>query len=108
MNNLRKWILFIVLSLLPVASHGTSISLNRDYLFWDTMREQAVRKGKWKLLITKKTPNARLQSTDTPKGEFLFNLEADPSETNNLITQHPETTQELKQALNAWRAELSD
>jgi arylsulfatase A-like enzyme len=93
------------LDLAPLLS-GTSDSLKREYLFWDTQAEQAVRKGKWKLLITQKTPNEKLQITPTPKGTFLFNLETDPGETTNLIKQHPELTEDLRQALKKWQQTL--
>lgn len=85
---------------------GAENSLKRDCLFWDTKVEQAVRKGKWKLLVTKKPPNPKLQIVDTPIGEFLFNLETDPGESENLIKQHPETAKELKQALQKWSMKL--
>ncbi|MFW2479721.1 MAG: sulfatase, partial [Lentimonas sp.] len=91
--------------LAPLLS-GKGDSLNREFLFWDTKAETSVRKGKWKLLITQKTPNSRLQITPTPKGAFLFNLEADPGETKNLLKQYPEITNELKIALQEWAQNL--
>ena len=92
-------------NLAPLLS-GTSSSLERNYLFWNTKVEQAVRKGKWKLLITQKTPNSKLQITPTPKGVFLFNLEADPGETKNLIGEYPEIANELKKVLQRWEQDL--
>jgi arylsulfatase A-like enzyme len=89
--------------LMPVLS-GKDDSIDREYLFWDTKAQQAVRKGKWKLLITNKTPNAKLQIVDTPKGEFLYNLENDPSETKNLSESHFKVFRELKDALQKWRS----
>lgn len=91
--------------LAPLLS-GTSSSLERDYLFWNTKVEKAVRKGKWKLLITQKTPNAKLQITPTPKGAFLFNLEADPGETKNLIGRYPEIASELEKLIQQWKEEF--
>lgn len=85
---------------------GTSSSLNRNYLFWDTKAERAVRKGKWKLLITNNAPNSNLQITPTPEGEFLFNLEADPGETQNRLQQYPEIANELKKAYQEWAQNL--
>ena len=89
----------------PILS-GVEQSLKRGCLFWDTRAEQAVRKGKWKYLITNKSPNPRLQITPTPKGQFLFDLEADPGETKNLIKQHSEVVAELKRALKEWQQTL--
>ncbi|VGO15441.1 Choline-sulfatase [Pontiella desulfatans] len=91
--------------LAPVLS-GAEHSLNRDFLFWDTQAEQAVRKGKWKLLVTKTTPNEKLQITPTPNGEFLYNLESDPGEATNLVVQQQVVSQELKRALLKWKAGL--
>ena len=75
-------------------------------LFWDTKSEQAVREGKWKLLVTRKSPNPRLQIQDTPKGTFLFDLSTDPGETTNLVKKHPEIVRRLTTNLQTWQAEL--
>ena len=37
--------------------------------------------------------------------EFLFNLQTDPAEQHNLLAQHPETAQHLRQALDHWLAQ---
>ncbi len=93
------------IDLMPVLS-GKSDSVHRDVLFWDTKAQKAVRKGKWKLLVTNKTPNSELQITPTPKGEFLFDLAADPSESKSVIDQNPEVVNELKKALQEWSKNL--
>jgi len=39
-----------------------------------------------------------------PDGDFLlYNLEQDPKETNNVIDQHPERAQRMKQQLKTWQ-----
>lgn len=81
-------------------------SVSERSLFWDIRAQQAVRQGKWKYLKTNKTPNKKLQIVDTPKGEFLFDLESDPSETTNLIIKHPDVTKSLKIALKQWQQEM--
>ena len=75
-------------------------------LFWDTKSEQAVREGKWKLLITRKSPNPRLQIQDTPKGTFLFDLSTDPGETTNLAKKHPDIVRRITTSLRTWQAEV--
>ena len=75
-----------------------------EILLWDTKHELAVRFGKWKYLVTKKAPNSRLQIVDTPKGEFLFDLENDLGETKNVLKSYPEVTAKLKQKLKNGRS----
>ena len=53
----------------------------KELIFW----QGAVREGNWKLV----------------KGE-LYNLEADPSEQNNLATREPERAQRMKGLLQEW------
>jgi len=55
---------------------------------------RAMREGKWKLV-------------ELGTGEhYLFNLEADISESNNLLSQHPEMAEEMSQKLDAWEADV--
>ena len=79
---------------------------SHEFLFWDTKHEVSVRFGKWKYLITKKTPNSKLQIVDTPKGEFLFDLENDLGETKNVLQSYPEITAKLKQKLKEWQESI--
>lgn len=74
----------------------------RAELFWDTGKEAAVRRGNWKLLVTRKSPNPALQIAETPKGTFLFDLENDPSEEKDLSAKHPQLVAELKNSLKEW------
>ena len=78
-------------------------SLSERHVFWDTRAEQAVRKGRWKLLITKSTPNKRLQIVKSPQGRFLFDLENDIGETKDVSTEHPEVMAQLDRALKEWQ-----
>jgi len=77
-------------------------------LFWDTKSQQAVRRGKWKLLVTHSSPNGRLQIEETPKGTFLYDLEADPGETTNRLWDHPEIADELTVLLHGWRSGIEE
>ena len=71
-----------------------------DYIFWEMEGQTAVRKGKYKLVL-----NGVLEEGETPRAEvFLADLEADPSEKNNLADELPELCKELKEAAEKWRA----
>ncbi|MGB3587852.1 MAG: sulfatase-like hydrolase/transferase [Tunicatimonas sp.] len=59
--------------------------------FWRYRGQQAVRQGDWKLLT-------RQDST------YLFNLEQDVAEQQNLATNHPEKVTELLDTLSQWEA----
>lgn len=62
------------------------------------------REGEWKYVVPRRAGNAPNAKTN-PLNGALFNLTQDPSETNNLVKQHPEKAQALHQALlNAIRA----
>ena len=86
---------------------GSRQSLGSRSLFWDTIFENSVRKGKWKLLITKRTPNPKLQIVDTPKGMFLYDLERDPGETTDRSSEHPEIVKELRLQLQPWQKSIT-
>lgn len=59
-------------------------------LYWGSSRQQAVRKGPWKLVRSR-------SGTDPDEGTYeLFNLEQDPSEKEDLADLHPEILGSLK------------
>ncbi|MEO1615917.1 MAG: sulfatase-like hydrolase/transferase [Planctomycetota bacterium] len=62
------------------------------FRFWD---QAAVRRGKWKYLFV------------GAGQRYLFNLESDAHETENVIDAYPELTQSLHQDLAAWCEELT-
>jgi arylsulfatase A-like enzyme len=70
-------------------------------LFWRARRGQwtrkAVRNGCLKYI--------RLQNGDDVK-EYLFDLENDPAEKNNLFKEHPEIVRKLKTLLQHWELEV--
>jgi len=61
-------------------------------------------RGKWKLLLTYDGEVNRYQSTHprTEKRPQLFDLVADPSETKNLASDHPEVVAELVAEIEGW------
>lgn len=62
-------------------------------LYWRFWDQAAVRSGDWKYLISKDR-------------EFLFNVETDEHEEENLIDAHPEIAKELRVLLEQWSSEL--
>lgn len=70
-----------------------------DCLFWEMEGQTAVRQGKYKLVL-----NGRLEELSQPRAEvFLSDLDADPSERNNLADDMPQLADELKQKAIEWR-----
>ncbi|MGJ8645110.1 MAG: sulfatase-like hydrolase/transferase [Luteolibacter sp.] len=68
-----------------------------ETLYWRMiMRGQAVREGKWKLLLNVHTPPA------------LYDLSKDISEQNNLYGEKPEVVARLWDKLNHWEESLED
>jgi uncharacterized sulfatase len=64
-----------------------------DTLYWRWIAQSAVREGKWKLLVG-------------GKRSYLFDLETDPEELNDLKDNHPEIAQRLRDKLEQWAGEL--
>lgn len=81
--------------LLPYVQ-GKKAGRPHEKLFWRTGPYQVVRSGDWKL-----------QVTDLPKKEWLFDLSSDPTERNNLAAARPELVAALKADLASFNAEQS-
>ena len=62
-------------------------------LYWRFWDQSAIRMGDWKFL---KAGNR----------EFLFDVESDEHENNNLISEHPEQAKKMKKKLEQWAEEL--
>lgn len=65
-----------------------------EVLFWRTGPYRVVRAGDWKL-----------QVTERPQKDWLYDLSADPTERNNLAASQPEKVAELKRLLAAHDAQ---
>jgi autotransporter-associated beta strand protein len=65
-----------------------------ETLFWRNLVMFAVRKGEWKL------------GNMNGAGMKLFNIEQDPSETTDLLAQHPEIAAEMLRDFTAWEAQM--
>ena len=72
---------------------GEKSGAPHDYLYWRFWQQSAVRSGKWKFL-------------KAGQHEFLFDLEPNGVESENLSGEYPEKAAELKEKLEIWASEL--
>jgi arylsulfatase len=79
-------------SLLPLMQ-GKAVERKKP-LFWQWQRGRAVRDGKWKIVA---------QGHEAPWE--LYNMDEDPTETNNLASLHPEIVTGLSAQYDAWLEE---
>lgn len=84
-------------NLLPYVG-GTSDAIPHESLFWRFGEQDAIRKGKWKLVRY-----GRNQEIDkTEKWPKLYNLESDIGETNDVSDANPEIVKELQADWEEW------
>jgi len=84
-------------SILPLMLLNTP--LPERSIFWRTNKSKAVRKGPWKLLIT---------ISDNNEETFLFNLNDDIQERNNVSDKYPQIVLELKSELENWEEDVDN
>lgn len=77
-------------SLLPAFKNK---KIKRDFIFWEHEGNRAIRVGKWKL-VSKTEKNKKFSTTDEIAWE-LYDMEKDPSETNNLGAKYPEKVKSM-------------
>jgi arylsulfatase len=77
-------------SLWPVLQ-GASVQREKP-LFWEWSRGKAVRDGDWKIVAW---------GNDAPWE--LYNVEEDPTETNNLAAVHPEMVKQMDKLFADWK-----
>ncbi len=78
---------------------GEQTNLSRAFLYWEFHENggaRAIRKDNWKLVQTG-------MSQSIPNPPELFDLQADPGESSNLASQHPDLVQELLTLLDQAR-----
>lgn len=86
-------------SFLPALSGEPIISSRKGVIHHSFSGHFAYRKGKWKLLLAKASGGWTSPTEgEAPEGASraqLYNMELDPSETNNLYESHPEIAEQL-------------
>ena len=98
-------------NILPVLTDGAKSP--RDFLLFGNpgrhRKASALREGRWKLLLNPQQPHSlrRNPASDSPApagAPLLFDLEADPTESNNLAAKHPDLVKRLTEKLEAASA----
>ncbi|VGO13008.1 Arylsulfatase [Pontiella desulfatans] len=82
-------------NLLPYLNGQDDSDLLQRPMFWRFYTQSAVRKGKWKLLLV------------SDQMEFLFDLDQDKEEKNNVIEQYPEVAGALRKTLTTWAGKMT-
>lgn len=90
-------------NLLPLVTNENDSKIH-DQLVWDTKKEWAIRVGNWKLHTVIKDNHRR--TIHLNKGIYLYDLEKDPSEQNNLAKKHPDKVQKLKEQYLIWKKDI--
>ncbi|MGJ8653634.1 MAG: sulfatase family protein [Opitutaceae bacterium] len=90
-------------SFLPALSGEPIVSSREGLIHHSFSGHFAYRKGKWKILLAKRSggwtsPTEAEAPADSLKAQ-LYDMEADPSETNNLYASHPEVAMRLLKQL---------
>jgi uncharacterized sulfatase len=80
-------------NLIPFLS-GENKAAPHDALMWRWISQSAIREGDWKLLRG-------------GEREYLYNLQSDLEEKNNVAAKHPEIADRLRQRLTQWSQTLS-
>jgi arylsulfatase A-like enzyme len=87
--------------------------------YYDKNSLKAIRNGKWKLVFPHESQtylSANAIGNDGKPGTYgstkvemsLFDLEADPGETNNLVEKYPDVVENLKKTAKKYRFDLGD
>lgn len=90
-------------SLLPVIQDQSRES-HHNMLHWQRGDRWAVRHGKWKLLYKPWDTSKTHRPEELPQSDiyYLVDLEADSSETNNLVKAHPDQVKSMIKAHESW------
>ena len=84
---------------------GTGMIPPDRVLCWERMGNEAVRQGRWKLVRAygAVTADGNITETGPRTGKWeLYDMTADPGETNNLAHQYPDRVQSLTRLFDAW------
>jgi len=85
-------------SLAPAFDNNKAIE--REALYWEHEGNRAIRIGKWKLVARTKR-FLRVDGAGLENWE-LYDLDADRSETNNLVEKYPERAQQMANQWERW------
>lgn len=91
----------------PLFLSQSEVALRRDIIHHSQHGMFSIRKGNWKLIVGRGSggftnPKFIEPTGDEPAGQ-LYDLSADPSETNNLYLDNPEIVDELNALLSNYR-----
>ena len=82
---------------------GKPVSIDRAYFYYSLTTLQAVRKGRWKLVLPREKDAPELlwlgRYTEDVADYQLYDLETDVSETQNIAALHPEVVADLLQEI---------
>lgn len=110
-------------NLLPYLA-GEASGAPHEYLYWRAGPSKAIRDARWKLIKYNRSllteadlrPDGRLEPpadgwpTESPDGQLtlLYDLNADPGETENLALEHPDIVSRLERAHSNWNTGLME
>jgi arylsulfatase A-like enzyme len=80
--------------LLPFARGTATTPSPHERLFWRTEDYLTMREGPWKLQVTQR-----------PRKDWLYDLATDPGERSNLAAREPDRVVDMKAAINRFNAE---
>ena len=76
-------------------------SKDRGKIFWEHEANIALRDGKWKM-VAKTEPDHEFSKSTLS----LYDLDTDPTETNDLASQYPEKIEQMYTSWHAWGEEI--
>ncbi len=92
-------------------SDGSAKSPHAAFFYYKTNRLEAVRSGRWKLHVGKRTGRGTNKSLGGPRKkdmQELYDLKSDPAESRNLYHEKPEVVAELQALLDECREDIGD
>ena len=88
-------------SLVSIINSAAAETMHPEGYCWEFKKMWVARKGKWKLMGNPVDTSNKGTLTDADI-LFLVDLEADPSESTNVATSHPDIVNELKTQYQNW------
>ena len=92
----------------PLLTGRTAESPHEAFFYYYGPQLQAVRSGKWKLLLPLKEKLVSFRGKTEPGQTALYDVISDPGETANLAAEHPDAVRRLAALAEKARAELGD